>query len=304
MINVKAIVFSYNRAIFLDTFLKSFYKHNKNENFEITVIYNTSNEEYEEGYKILKNKYNFDFIKEKPSAKKITIDEMMYPRNILRFIKYEYYRKNRTNFKEILIELLESTNLSNFVFFTDDSVFYRDFYIDEKIFREINENPDDLSLHLRFGENYSSKPEFYEVEDGYIYWNTYETSDKDWGYKFSVDGQIYNKNFLIKNLKKILFINPTTLEGNINYYLMKKKLMKRGICFRQSCLIGFEINKVQKITNNFNMNIDNASLNKYYLEGYEMEYSYSDEIRSFRPELKNIFIKKGEEIKTIIHLEK
>lgn len=300
MKKIKVIIFSFNRAVFLDTFLNSFFKNTNNGKYDVCVLYNATNDKYDEGYELLMRKFNCNFVKESCIDSKFTINEMFYLRNIYRFLKHDYYKKNKSNFKHVLLEIISDNNFENVVFFTDDSMIYKDFKIDDSIPEKINKNPENISFHLRFGGNYIKKPANIEFDNEYIVWDTCETKDKDWSYRFSVDGQIYNKDFLRKNLKKILFINPSTLEGNVNYYFTKKNFLKKGICFKESCLIGFEINKVQNICNNNNMNIDNKMLNDYYLKGYEMEYVYKKDVKGFRPELGNLCLKKEKEIIQLI----
>jgi hypothetical protein len=292
---VQAIIFSYDRAIFLDTLLKSYYKHNKSDLFDLSVIYNSSNEIFEEGYRVLKKRYNCKFIKESFRENRLSLIDLTYLRNIYRYLKFDYYRKNKSNFKDVLMEILQDKIFINIVFFTDDSLIYRKFIIEEYILQKINDEPENLSFHLRFGDNYTSKPNGIEYEGNYIKWNTSDNYDKDWSYRFSVDGQIYNKHFLLKNFKKILFINPSTFEGNVNYYFTKNNLLKKGMCFKESCIVGFEINRVQEVNRNNSLNINNEILNKYFLEGYEMEYIHHGIINGFRPQLEDILLKKDNE---------
>ena len=55
---IQIIVFSYNRAMQLDTLLYSLYEHWKYPRIVVDVVYNFSNEEFDTAYDLLKKKYS------------------------------------------------------------------------------------------------------------------------------------------------------------------------------------------------------------------------------------------------------
>ena len=59
---LQIIIFSFNRAMQLDTLLRSVYKHFKFDNYQVGVLYNTSNRDFEKGYDLLKGKYRHSCI--------------------------------------------------------------------------------------------------------------------------------------------------------------------------------------------------------------------------------------------------
>jgi hypothetical protein len=111
----------------------------------------------------------------------------------------------------------------------------------------------------------------------------------EWSYPFSVDGHIYDIEVLIKILKKVIFKNPNTLEGNVACYVNEKKLFNNQIANIESCLLGFELNRVQSISANNNLNISSISLNKLFLSGYKLQLKYLlEKPHSFRPEIQSV----------------
>jgi hypothetical protein len=54
---------------------------------------------------------------------------------------------------------------------------------------------------------------------------------------------------------------------------------------QKSCLLGFELNRVQQIINNHNLNIDASFLNEKFLNGYRLDINFdASSIHHFRPQ--------------------
>jgi hypothetical protein len=172
------------------------------------------------------------------------------------------------------------------MFLTDDSLVYRDVEIpnlqDEKSVFSLRHG-----MHLVNGK-------YKKTENG-IEWNVYGNDEAtDWGYPFSVDGHIYNKAALLKIIRKIIFNNPNTMEGNIACYFKEKQLFSQIKANKQSCLVGFELNRVQTVSDNHNLEISQEKLNRYYLEDYVLHIRFDKtNVGYFRPEIQSLFVKKG-----------
>jgi hypothetical protein len=174
------------------------------------------------------------------------------------------------------------------MFLTDDSVFYRNL--------EIPDITDEKSgFSLRHGMHLSSG-KYKKMENG-IEWNVYENDEiTDWGYPFSIDGHIYNKAALLKIIRKIIFNNPNTMEGNIACYFKEKHLPPQMKANKCSCLVGFELNCVQSVADNHHLGISQKQLNRYFLDDYQLQIQFNiDQIEYFRPAIEYICVQKKEE---------
>ena len=174
------------------------------------------------------------------------------------------------------------------MFLTDDSLVYRDIEIpdvhDEKAVFSLRHG-----MHLAGGK--------YKKTGTGMEWNVYENDEAtDWGYPFSVDGHIYNKAALLKIIRKIIFNNPNTMEGNIACYCKEKHLFPHVKANKNSCLLGFELNRVQSVADNHHLGISQEQLNRYFLDDYQLQIQFNtSQIQYFRPEIEYISVQKKEE---------
>jgi hypothetical protein len=288
------IVFSYNRASQLAVLLDSIIENVKG-NYICTVIYNSSELIFEEGYIELKKNCideRFSFIKEK--EKIFTNFEILSsPRNLYHYLKFFFSGKKSTNFKSLNEEIVKQSLCDFIAFLTDDSMFYREFLIPLKILSSSDFDGFKSTFSTRLGMNTidGNLVKLSKIKSDYYCWNYY-SFDKNipshYNYPFSVDGNIYKKDVLLRTIRKIFFYNPNTFESYVVNYVRRSKLFEQGICNENSCLIGFELNQVNISANNhFNINI--RDLNAWYLKKYVMKYIFdSKNVRSFRPFLRGI----------------
>jgi hypothetical protein len=253
------IVFSKDRAMQLELFLRSFNKYVTNYvNYKINILYTFSNENFKLGYDKLMKKYNY-----LSSESNLSVN----------WVK-------ETDFKSNLISLIDMNN-NYIVFFVDDIVFKNpiDFYDEQMTIFE--NDPDILCRSLRLQPNfkysYASKeimtnPEFLEH-------NIYNWKDEsgDYGYPMSVDGHIYRTKDIIPYILKLPYKNPNSFEGQMAIYPMLKPKM---IIYDKSIIINNPCNKVQTNNPNFHGNISAEFLNNKYLDGYIISLENFDGIET------------------------
>ncbi|MDR1720330.1 MAG: hypothetical protein LBR67_09485 [Dysgonamonadaceae bacterium] len=292
---IETVIFSRDRAMQLDLLLQSINRHDIDKRLNVNVLFSASEDAYRAGYALLREKYrNTSWIEEKEYSKPHLQSnfDVLYWHNLYWLLKYKRLRRNKTDFRAALIKLLAESEAKHIIFLTDDSVFYRDIILPDRL-----QNIESFSL--RHGANLSGG--VYETTGDWISWDVYENDfATDWGYPFSVDGHIYPKDKLLHIINKILFNNPNTLEGNVACYVGEKRLFQRVFANEQSCLAGFELNRVQTVARNNNLEISQKLLNDYYLDGYTLNINYDKEnVRTFRPEILKITVNKGKEQKEI-----
>lgn len=294
------IIFSYNRAPQLAVLLGSIIKNVKG-NYKCTIIYNTSELFFEDGYLELKRNFTserFEFIKEK-GQKLLPLRFPKTPRNIYHYIKALRKGKQSTNFKLIVENTIKNSPYNFIAFFTDDSFFYREFSIPAEILSSSGFKDLNSSFSTRLGLNTIDNKlvNLCKIDPPYYSWAYYSLSpgiQSHYNYPFSVDGNIYSKNGLLSTIKKVFYFNPNSFESYMVSYIRKNKLFEQAICNENSCLVGFEVNQVN-LSANSHFNISIRDLNTWYLNKYVMKYIFdSEKVIAFRPFLKGIQLQNTE----------
>lgn len=295
---IQIVVFSFNRALQLDALLSSVQRHWSNMEYKLAVLYNTSDEQYQAGYEMLEKKYpQYRFIKEKKGKHYYAFNEYLSLFNLKKIIKYKHCRYQKSNFKQLLEEIIRQTTCEQVMFLTDDSVFIRNVEISNEILEWIEQMPEQNSFSLRLGceinlpPNMLSKPVENIITWCYIEYKEY----KNWGYPFSVDGHIYSRKLINSLLEKIIFNNPSTLEAHLYDYSMKRHLLKYGKAFSRTCMLSYPLNMVQTVADNESLGISTQTLNDYFLNGYSLNYPIPECITAFQQYPAKLFLYKNEE---------
>ena len=233
------IIFSKNRACQLDLLLRSietfFYSL---EEIGISVLYTTTDIDFELGYEKLKTKFNW----------------------------VEFHKEHREagSFKIQLLRLVQS-NVPYLAFLVDDNFFKNNFALQDPVFQIFENRNDILCLSLRLGINieycYSldkkSPPPKFESK-GVWKW---KGKPGDWSYPMSLDGHIFRVDQIMPLLKKCPYSNPNILESQLS---KNPPPLSRMICYDQSRIMNLPLNKVQNIYPNRSGNLDVAKLNDLY----------------------------------------
>lgn len=302
---LQIIVFSFNRAIQLDTLLTSFQKYWKIPSYQLDVIYNSSNENFQKGYELLINKMrnnkNIKFHKESPKFDGYTCKEIFGSLgNIKHYIKLPYIRKPKSNFRTLLIQLMKNNASKNIMFLTDDAMFIENVEITPEIINWIEEAPYERQFSLRLGKGMNNQPHNVQEFKNYLDWNLKDMPHMtNWGYRFSVDAHIYNKQIILEFFKKYIFTNPNSLEGYIESKIKSKGYLYHGRSFMQAKLLSFPINMVQTVDNNESLGVDCSLLNTQYLNGYNLQYPLPDNINNFQVYPSTLLLDKNGEIKEL-----
>ncbi len=280
------IIFSYNRAMQLNSLLESIIKHVKDTQFHTTVVYNSGNDFYEEGYQLLKKRYsakNISFVREAKSQHKFG-KTLLWWRNLYRYIKYERLRNPKSNFKELTEHIINQSSAEFFMFLVDDVLIFRDISIPRKVFERIQQHPMDTVYSISNAYNWLYKPSSLEEIDKNLYaWNFYKNdSKKEWSFPFSVTGKIFSSSFLKKVLPLVAYSNPSTMESYVCDYVRERKMIGKGLGGHDFSLLMMHINQVQnEAQKNLALSIDLEFLNKKLLEGWNMEYVLKEEPKHY-----------------------
>ncbi len=306
------ITVSLNRALQLDTHLNSFLKNVQCDGaFHHYVVYGATSQEFSQGYEKLKEKFKdtgIIFVKNEKGLHRYSIRKMLiYPRNFYRYLKYPYYRSRKElfNFESIIIDILENSNDEYIMFTTDDSYFYKEFYIKGKIFDLISQDHKHNFFNGWAGENIGNLPKSARrIDNEIITWDLDDkTCNRYWSYHFSIDACIYHRRTLLTILKKVLFINPNTLEGNVQFYAAHHNYFNRGFCYVISPWVMFSLNQVQNIGHHLDVIvIDTKYLNDMYIKGYELRFEFDGPPKIIDSKADKVYLTNG--IEEIILYEK
>lgn len=302
---MQIVIFSFNRAIQLDALLQSVNSRWKKPSVQIYVLYNASSEVYQSGYDMLIEKYkNYDmvFCKEEASSEpgynwKLYFDLV----NLKALRRLKYIRHPKTNFRSLLLKLLQKDSSNEVMFLTDDSLFIRDVEVPQETFEWLHEAPEERQISLRLGRGINGESK-YKIQDnnGTLIWNMRNIPGKNnWSYSFSVDAHIYDKATLLKLLEKTMFSNPNSLENDMWQRTVYGRYFYECMAPIKSVILSFPLNMVQTVEDNESLGISVGLLNDYYLQGYRLEYPIPEVYKTFQIYPKQVFLIKGEERKTL-----
>ena len=246
---INIVVFSKDRAMQLELFLRSFNNYVKDaDRYLIKVIYTHSSDEFMQGYaKLFPMPWN---------------NVLFYPER---------------GFKQGVLDRVDGNNPYT-VFFTDDDVF--------KISFDFYDNQMDvfdwdgsiacrsLRLHRTLEFCYSTnkpmrQPSF--MNNNVFDWTK---AEEDFGYPMSVDGHIFRTAEILPLIEQIEFSNPNTFEGNLVH--KRHRLGDYMVCYDNSPIFNLPINRVQTVNNNLfggTHPYTAEELNKKFLEGYVIDMS-------------------------------
>jgi hypothetical protein len=302
---LQIIIFSFNRALQLDTLLSSFTEYWKNPAYQVDVIYNTSDDFFQKGYELLIDKFKGDsdirFHKESKECRPYTAKELLGSAgNLKHYFKYPSVKHPRSNFRPLMIQLMEESNSREIMFMTDDAMYIRPVDIPDEVFDWINADPKHRQFSLRLGIGMNGHPDTVHELDNYLEWRLEDVPHMtNWGYYFSVDAHIYDKQLVLDFYKRYIFANPNSLEGYIEGQLRKRRLVNVGRSFKDAKLLSFPINMVQTVCDNESLGVSVEKLNQYYLDGYTLKYPVPEKIDIFQVYPDHLLMEKDGKVETI-----
>lgn len=203
------IVFSKDRPLQLDAFLRS-YKTHVSPRMHVRILYTASDARYEHAY--------FE----------------VFARH-LGFITA--FRQGV--FKVDLLEMLPPSGVV--VFFVDDQLFIRPWDAIELPGLSLRLAPH-LTHCYNYGDALQPLPAFTSI-NGYLSWS-WGCGSYSWNYPLSVDGHLYYLEELRPMIEALDFTSPNTLEAGLQVYV-PRFLGRAGFCYPQSRVVNVPWNTVQ-----------------------------------------------------------
>jgi hypothetical protein len=237
------LIFSKNRACQLDSLLRSLGDHLKRPFNRIFIVYKATEKPFREGYHKLISKRihgNIEWIEEQ-------------------------------SFKTDVIKVMEKIPQEGFLMFlVDDNIMFRpcDPWSIGPFFKSRH-----LFISLRCSRKYKEdiQPKFIKMAE-YLEWRwTFRSTPRGkWNYPFSVDGNIYRKDFMYRLLQSLDFKAPNSLES-----VLHSTRWKLGVRWRNKALAPLEsvvfnnpLNKVQTEGETWYAGPTAEQLNEKYCQGF------------------------------------
>lgn len=273
---ISLIIFSKNRACQLQLLLESIEKNSNNIFDTKTVIFEATTKDFRAGYDLLIERFGMNTL----------------------FIAETDFQKNTIS--------AINNSCKYICFMVDDNILYGTIPFDHGHITYTLSNEFISSLSLRLGTNikyddiYNDKITLYPEHVGIITYDSYideEIRVWDWrtlpphsnfGYPFSVDGNIYKKQELLDFID-YEFDTPNSFEGRFD----RHKLRQLMCCFNKSVLVNNPINLVGSSNNNagkyYGWSLED--LNNKYLSGkvIDLDNILSNNIVACHQEMEILF---------------
>jgi len=237
---LKVIIFSYNRPAQLDLLLRSIKKFTDFSDIYVTYMHNDA---YKAGYERV--------IKENSD------------------IRFEYRSEYLKNY------VMKELTKPYVMFSPDDDVFIGKVSFKDKQFKQFATNPNILCFSLRLGKNITycfdqnvavAVP---EMKDGTWLWRNYGL---DWGYPMSCSCTIFRTHELRPILESIEFSIPSHIEAQMWQRPLPHQLM---LCYPEQKVLEMPINAVQtEFLNNRTGNVTIEYLNEEFMKGKIIDLEY------------------------------
>ncbi len=246
------VVFSYDRPMQLYALLESM-ERNVEGIHQLAVIYRSSGSGFSDGYRMVKR---------------------AFPR--VAYTKQKKRSRGKDFSKALLDAAFGQGAEGKYVLFaTDDMVFTKP--IDLSMAAEAMDLHGAYAFYFRLGRNITScymtaqktgVPAFEEVGEGLLTW-VFEQGQGDWRYPHNVDGTLYRKEMIEKEVRSLEYTDPSIFESK---WAKRARLKQKGICYLSSCVINIPLNRVTTTFGNSHMNWKSpAELLHDFLYGYKID---------------------------------
>jgi len=183
-------------------------------------------------------------------------------------------------FKEICLEIILSMPGTHLMVLMDDDLIIEKVPIQKILAMVANDRIGSLRLGISTFYNYTVgtkmlQPPLLELGGegaGMISW-LWRDGTFDWGYPWSLDGNIFERQFLVDRWHSLDFINPNTLEGQ--FALKNPELLQyHGVAFSKQALINLPFNRVQSSFENKSEGYTTQFFLNLWAENYRIDVNW------------------------------
>lgn len=265
---VQIIICSYNRAMQLEALLDSIRRLWTKTPYELVVLYETSSEEYERAYEILKGEYpEFQIIRRQKCWPLYPLRNYFNIYNLKLMYGNPKVRFQPSNVRSLINNILKKTDCKYCMFSSDDEEFLEEVDIKDYL-NLINRN---TSFYLSKGAVPEKKVTISEGKEA-VLWDKTKYDYGDWGYRFDFDVSVMLTEKVYELLSDIVYNNPSTLEANVSWFCFLKNQMRYGVTIPRYVALNHRLNLVQNNYKNKSVGIPAKNFNQRFLEGYRLRY--------------------------------
>lgn len=272
--SVDILVFSYDRPMQLYACLESIYAHMDHIGY-VSVVARVSSEEFRKSYEVLEKTFNeAQFIFQGANPKE--------------------------DFKPLVMRAV-LTSKSPYIAFAVDDIIVKD-HVDLAECSSALQSLGAWGFYLRLGKNITHcymqnkdvhLPPLTPWKNDVYSW-AFAHAEGDWGYPNSVDMTIFSKDMIQKDLEKIEFHSPNSMESN---WAQKSKKKKMGICYSVSKIVNVPLNLVNHSTNKNMGSSEVKELLRHFQAGLKMDIAplYKMDNRSPHEEVVPVLINRSKD---------
>jgi len=295
---VDIIVFSYDRPMQLDAYLKSLQTY-ASGNYAVYVLYRASNDDFEWAYQTVKQEYTQALfirqtVDEQASQERDNKTKKNKNNHKLSKTSHKNTQEDFNDFKDWTLKLSFQVSRAPYIMYAVDDIIVTDFFhLPDCI--EAMEQEQAYGFYLRMGKNITqcytkghntdhALPTLQVTKKGFISWQ-FNTGILEWAYPHTLDMAIYRKSDIEESVKSVRFKSPNTLEAFWDHTADRSK---KGLAYCQSKVVNIPVNMVQEdghtphmksyskyelldLFNN-NMRIDIAPLHRIENKAPHMDY--------------------------------
>ena len=115
------------------------------------------------------------------------------------------------------------------------------------------------------------------TNDQMMVWK-WRSGDIDWGYPGSLDGNIFQTDWVKETIRTLDYSAPNSLESGLNAHLRSNRVAW-GICFQESIIVNSPINRVQLEVDNHFGSLHQDHLLEAWTGGYRMDIKRLGELK-------------------------
>jgi hypothetical protein len=247
--SAEGIVFSMDRAIQIHALLESYYENVVNPP-PLHLFYRTSNAQHQKSYDEIIEEYS-------GRLASVTI---------------------QAPFRDKLLDIISGIKAEKMFFLVDDDVYIEKMDYSEFLQFDTKCFVPSIRLGLNLNRCYTSQvdqplPKFYtlpNIPDRWLTWKLDE-GPYDWGYIFSIDGNIFTTKEIEVMSNLLDFKYPNTYEGALGkFYRVFSK--RWGVAAKKSGIVNIPCNMVQTECNNVHGNLHQDVLLQKWQQGFKMDW--------------------------------
>lgn len=188
-------------------------------------------------------------------------------------------------FRKCLLKTLEQIGTKTCFFLVDDVLFIRPVSFDQFAGLANSEVIPSMRLGQNITHSYTlasgqPRPSFRHFgvhlpgtsPEGHLLAWRWKSGFHDWGYPYSLDGNIFETESIRKRIGRISFHGPNSLEASLNAHPTEQSAVW-GICFPQSRMVNVPLNRVQDEVPNRHGSLGSDELLRMWQRGARIDVS-------------------------------